>query len=439
MEIKKKIENYFDRLFPIARSITGKGYQESLNIISDIIPLKKINFTTGEKCFDWTVPKEWNVEEAYVIDPDGNKILDFNENNLYLMGYSVSIQKSLTLDKLKQKLYTIKELPKAVPYVTSYYKRDWGFCISYNQFKKLKKGIYKVVIKSTLTSGKLTIGIADIKGRSKKTIFFSTYLCHPSMAHNELSGPLVTAFLYQRLKKLKKLNYSVKFLFCPENIGSVAFLKKFGDELKKNIVAGYVINCVGFGKSFFYKKSRKENSLTNIIALDYLKKQKYPYKIIDFFAAGSDEKQFSTPGFDLPIGLLMGQMYGTYKEYHTSLDNKDIISFDTMLKIINSYEDIVKKINQIPTFLNEKYISRILKGSPQLSKSKTSLYPETMNINSYNINKKLNNEVRSILEILNLSDGSNTLFEIAYKRNISLKNIYSSAKRLIRAKYIKKI
>jgi len=139
MEIKKKIENYFDRLFPIARSITGKGYQESLNIISDIIPLKKINFKTGEKCFDWTVPKEWNVEEAYVIDPDGNKILDFKENNLYLMGYSVSIQKSLTLDKLKKKLYTIKELPKAIPYVTSYYKRDWGFCISYNQFKKLKK------------------------------------------------------------------------------------------------------------------------------------------------------------------------------------------------------------------------------------------------------------------------------------------------------------
>lgn len=436
---KKNIEKYFDRLFPIPRSITGKGYQKSLDIISEIIPLKKVNYKTGEKCFDWDIPSEWNVNEAYVIDPDGKRILDFSKNNLHLVGYSIPINKCLNLNQLKKKLHTIKRIPNAIPYVTSYYKKDWGFCISYNQYKKLKKGKYKVIINSTLKPGKLTLGIAELKGKSKKEIFFSTYLCHPSMAHNELSGPLVTAFLYNYLKKIKNLEYSIKFLFCPENIGSVAFLKRFGEKLKKNIVAGYVINCVGFGKKYYYKKTRNGKTLSDRVVLEFLNNQKDKHEIINFFAGGSDERQYSSPGFNLPIGLLMRQMYATYNQYHTSLDNKKLISFDVMLKMIKSYYALVKKINKIPSFFNDKYIAKILKGTPKLSKSKISLYPKTMDINRLNISKRLNNETKIILEILNLCDGENTLLDISNKRKILLSDMLIPVKKLIKAKYIKKI
>ena len=198
-----KIEHYFDKLFPLNRSITGKGYQKSLDIISEIIPLKKINFLTGQKVFDWKIPKEWNVKDAYIKNKNGDKIVDFKKNNLHLVSYSKNIQSKLKLKELKKNLYFIKKMPNAIPYITSYYKKRWGFCLSYNHLKKLKNETYTIKIDSSLKKGKLTVGELLIKGKSKKEILISSYLCHPSMANNELSGPLTLAFLYNKLKKSK--------------------------------------------------------------------------------------------------------------------------------------------------------------------------------------------------------------------------------------------
>ena len=199
MNIQRDMERYFDRLFPICRSITGDGYQESLDIIREIIPLEKIDFPSGADCHDWTVPAEWNIRDAYIITPDGKKITKFKDSNLHVVGYSHPVDQVLNLEKLKDHLHTIEDLPDAIPYVTSYYMRNWGFCIQYNEYKNLKEGKYRVFIDSDLKPGKLTVGMVTIPGEIEREILLSTYLCHPSMAVNELSGPVVTAFLYKKL------------------------------------------------------------------------------------------------------------------------------------------------------------------------------------------------------------------------------------------------
>lgn len=228
----KLIETYFDRLFPLNRSLTGNDYQKSLKIISEIIPFQKINFRSGQKVFDWKIPLEWNVNEAFLKDSDGKKIIDFSKNNLHLIGYSQKIRKKISYNELKKNLHFIKDLPKAIPYITSYYKKRWGFCLSYNHFKSLKKESFNVVIDTKFKKGKLTVGNYLLKGRSKKEILFSTNLCHPSMANNELSGPLTIAFLYRYIKKLN-LKYSVRFVIGPETIGTIALLSKYKKQFKK--------------------------------------------------------------------------------------------------------------------------------------------------------------------------------------------------------------
>ena len=231
-----QIHNFAKKLWPLNRSLSGEGVRETFDYILEYLPnLKVKSISSGSKVFDWVVPKEWNVKEAYIITPDGEKICDFSTNNLHLVGYSISFDGKITLNKLKDHLYTIPEQPNAIPYITSYYKERWGFCISQNQFKKLKDGIYHVVVDTSLTDGVLNYGELLIKGKNSKEIFLSTYICHPSMANNELSGPSVLTFLAKWLEEIRKTEYSYRIIFVPETIGSIVYLSLNYKEMKKKL------------------------------------------------------------------------------------------------------------------------------------------------------------------------------------------------------------
>ena len=429
-EIEEELERYFDRLFPICRSITGQGFQESLDILAEIIPLEKINFPSGMSCHDWTIPDEWTIRDAYIMTPAGEKIARFRDNNLHVVGYSTPVNKELSLDELKNHLHTIEDLPDAIPYVTSYYKKNWGFCIPHTLYQSLEEGAYRVFVDSELKPGNLTVGMLTIPGETEKEILLNAFLCHPSMAINELSGPLLLAFLYRKIAAYKKLKHTIRFVFCAENIGTIAFLSRFGDHLLKHLTAGLVINCVGHGEFYTYKYSRIGNTIIDRAATNVLKHQSKPVDEVDFYAGGSDERQYCSPGFNFPVGLIMRTMYGQYKEYHTSLDNKDLISFKVIRETIDLYFDVIRTIDE-----NGTYMSTIQNGSPQFSKSPIPVYPSVMKSNFFNF-KKRDEQIRMLLEIINLSDGENDLLTIAEKRNFRMLDMVDVKKTLMKAGYL---
>ena len=426
--IKKELQSYFKKLFPICRSITGDGFKESLKIIGEIVDLKIFKFKTGARVLNWIIPNEWNINDAYIITPAGKKIANFKKNNLHILNYSQPINKNISLKNLKEKLHTLPSMPNAIPYVTSYYNKDWGFCISHNEYKKLKDGSYKVFIDSSLKKGELTYSETIIPGKTKKEILFSTYLCHPQMANHELSGPLVWSMLYRILKNTGPHKYTYRFLICPENIGAAAFLQRNKKNVK-NIVAGYVINCVGHGNEINYKKSRIGNSLSDRAALNVIKNSKHKSYIHDFAPWGSDERQFCSPGFNLPIGLIMRKMFDGFKEYHTSLDNEKILSYETIIESINIYLDTIKTLenNFIP-------VAKVQYGTPQLSRSSIPLYRTKMNWKE----KKMEDKTKVMLEILNLADGKIDMIDIANQKKFKLIDHLGLINDLIKSGYIKK-
>jgi len=426
--IKKELQSYFKKLYPICRSITGDGFKESFKIIGEIVDLKIFKFKTGQRVLNWIIPNEWNIKDAYIITPTGKKIADFKKHNLHILNYSQPINKKISLKKLKEKIYTLPNMPKAIPYITSYYSKDWGFCISHTEYKKLKNGNYKVFIDSSLKKGELTYSESIIPGKTKKEILLSTYLCHPQMANHELSGPLVWSMLYRILKNTGPHKYTYRFLICPENIGAAAFLHKNKNNVK-NIIAGYVINCVGFGNEINYKKSRMGNSLADNAALNVIENSKYKSYIHDFAPWGSDERQFCSPGFNLPIGLIMRKMFDGFKEYHTSLDNEKILSYETIIESINIYLDTIKTLenNFIP-------IAKVQYGTPQLSRSTIPLYRTKMNWKE----KKMEDKTKTMLEILNLADGKIDMIDIANQKNFKLIDHLDLINDLIKSGYIKK-
>lgn len=427
-----KIKTLFDRLYKIPnRSILGEGFRNSLSIIGEEVDLNLKTVKSGKKILDWVVPDEWNIKDAYIITPDGKKIADFKKHSLHVMNYSIPVKKKVSLKELKKHLYTLPDLPNAIPYVHSYYKRDWGFAIKYNEFKKLKKGHYKVFIDSSIKPGKLVYSDMLIKGKSKKEILISTYLCHPQTANHELSGPIVWSNLYNIIKNTGPHNYSYRFLICPENIGAVAFLHNSKKNIKK-IIAGYIINCVGNGSVVTYKKSRRGNSLADLAAINVIEKSNYNYKIIDFFPNGSDERQFCSPGFNMPIGLIMRKMYGTFKEYHNSLDDENFISFKTIIESIKIYNQVLLTIdkNFIP-------IAKIKYGTPQLMKYGNNLYPQMMRNNFYN-NYYKSKDLGFLLETLNLADGKLSILEICQSKSFKFIDHLDIVNKLLACKLIKK-
>lgn len=422
---KLKIQLLKDELFPICRSITGNGLRESLKIISKDVPLNILEIPTGTKAFDWEVPKEWNVKDAYVKDKSGNRIIDFKKSNLHLLGYSIPFKRKISKEELLKHIYTLPELPEAIPYLTSYYRERWGFCLEHNRLKELKDDEYEVLIDSTLETGSMSIGEGYIQGKTKKEVLLSTYLCHPSMGNNELSGPIVQLLLHRWLLEHKnELKYSYRFLYLPETIGSVTYLSLKGEELKKNMVAGYVITCIGDNGKFTYKKSRQGNSLADRAALNILDNLGEEYNLYDWFPTGSDERQYCSLGFNLPVGSLMRSMYGKYKEYHTSLDNLKFIPLEKLYESFEVYKKIIMNIE-----INEKLEGVHKNCEPKLDKR--GLYP------SLGSQKETAESVRKIMHLWAFADGDNDVIDIAEKLKINAYELKNEKEQLLKNGLIK--
>ena len=422
----KKYEKLFDKLFPLNRSITGKGYDDSLKILKKEIPFKIFKFKSQKKVFDWKIPKVWNANKAYLIDPVGNKILDFKENNLHLISYSQKKIKKMNLKKLKKNLFTNKNIPNAIPYVTSYYKKNWGFCIKYNDYKKLKKGNYQVHIDTNFKNGYLKVGSCLIKGKSKKEIIVSSYLCHPSMANNELSGPLTLCALYEKIKK-KKFKYSIRLVINPENIGMTAFISKFKKHILSNVIGGCVLTCLGNEDPPIYKKS-KNFSIIDLAFKNVLSKEK-KHKILNFFPYGSDEVRFNSVGINIPYGAFMRANPGDYKEYHSSLDNKKIINFQNLERNAKILVKVLEFIDGVKFYKN-------LFPNCDVFLTKKNLINT---ISDYSGKKEVNKMLETIQWINTYSNGKVSDKEIMYYSGISQKNFSSAIKILLKKKIIKEI
>jgi len=410
-------------LFPINRSLSGDGVRQTLQYIKNIIPELEVNeVPSGAKCFDWTIPQEWNCNDGYIIDPDGNKICDFKINNLHIVGYSTPIDSEIELEELIEHLYYLEEQPTAIPYITSYYSPRWGFCLSFNEFQKLKKGIYKVKINSELKDGNLTYGEIKLKGESEKEIFLSTYVCHPSMANNELSGPVVTTALVNFIKSLKGRKYSYRIVFIPETIGSITYISRNIDDMKKNIIAGFNVTTIGDDRSYSYIPTRYGNTLSDKVSKHVL--QDIDYVEYSFLDRGSDERQYCSPGVDLPIATICRTKYGVYPEYHTSLDDLTVISPSGLY---GGYEKIKKAIELLEK--NNYYKVNVL-CEPQLGKR--GLYPTISTKTSGDI-------VRTMMDFIAYADGNNDLIDIANIIGVQAEELFDIADKMKTAKLIETV
>ena len=389
------------RLFPICRSISGDGVRETLAILGERIHLHVQEVPTGYRAFDWTVPREWNIRDAYVKNEKGERVIDFQASNLHVVSYSVPTAATMTLDELRPHLHTKPELPAAIPNVISYYEEQWGFCLSQNQLDALPNGRYEVYIDSSLTEGSLTFADVVLPGTSDDEIMFSTYICHPSMADHELSGPVLTAFLYDMLAQRQR-RYSYRFVFIPETIGALVYLSQQGDHLRQKLHAGYVVTCVGDNGPYTYKRSRRGNTVADKVAEHCLRHvaTRESVKVIDFFPSGSDERQYCSPGFDLPVGSLMRSMYGTFPEYHTSLDDMGFVSTEGIGNSLKAYVRLVQAHE-----LNQVYINLSPNGEPQLGRR--GLYPTLDGQGPSPV------AVERIQYLLAYSDGTKDLVDIA--------------------------
>ena len=362
-KVGNEMYNWAKDIFPYNRSITGQGVRDTLLYFKKIIPELKIKeMPTGKKIFDWEIPNEWNVEEAYIEDEQNNRIIDFKNNNLHILGYSSPVDKWMDLEELNKHLYSSKDQPNVIPYVTSYYKERWGFCLSHNDRINLKNKKYHVVIKSELKPGFMNYGEIIIPGDTEKEILMSTYICHPSLANNELSGPIVTIALAREIINLKDRNFTYRIILIPETIGAIAYLSENHKLMKEKTVAGFVYTCVGDNRAYSFMPSRLANTYADKIA-NHIIKHFYPdTKRYSFLQRGSDERQFCNPLIDLPVVSLMRTKYAEYPEYHTSADNLEIISPEGLKGGFYINYLCIKAIE-----INKKYLTTVM-GEPKMDK-----------------------------------------------------------------------
>ena len=427
---RNDVYGLLERLYPICRSITGEGVRDTLCEFREICPALTLHeVPTGTKAFDWTVPKEWNVREAYVDylgsgEGECSRVIDFAQNNLHLVGYSVPVDKVLSMEELQEHLHSIPDQPDVVPYVTSYYKERFGFCLTHNVRQQLRPGRYHAVIKSELKEGSLTYGELLLPGKSECEIFFSSYVCHPSMANNELSGPCVAIYLARWLSELSHRRFSYRFVFIPETIGSIVYLSQHLEELKRKVVAGFNLTCLGDPGHFSIVASRYGDTLADQAAKCVLRYIDPGYRSYSFLDRGSDERQYCAPGIDLPLCCLTRTKFGCYPEYHTSADDLDFVTSEALNGSLNFLQELV-----IALEANGCYRTRCL-CEPQLSPR--GLYPTVSNKNSGAM-------VRTMMNFIAYCDGCNDLFEISERIGVSVRELIPLADKLKEAGLIENL
>lgn len=399
-------------LFPICRSITGNGVRETLRILQKRVPLEIHEVATGTPVFDWQVPREWNIREAWIRDPQGRTIVDFKNNNLHVVNYSVPVRATVDLEELKAHLHTLPEHPEWIPYRTSYYHETWGFCLSHKQWLGLVPGAYEVCIDATLEDGRLSYGEYVLAGESSDEVLLTTHICHPSLANDNLSGIAVmtrlAAWLASRPRK-----YTYRLLWIPGTIGSIAWLAENRDRATR-IKHGVVITCVGDGGGPMYKRSRRDDAVIDRVMTHVLKESFESAVIEPFSPYGYDERQFCSPGFNLPVGLLQRSKHGRYPEYHTSADNLDYI------KPVHLAESLGLLMQAVDVLENDAvYINTNPWCEPQLGKR--GLY-EAIGGDKDRAARQM-----ALLWVLNLSDGDHSLLDIAEKAGLPFREIFRAA------------
>lgn len=404
------------KLFPICRSLTGNGVRQTLSILGEYLPdLQVKEIPSGTTVFDWTVPDEWNIRGAYLIDPTGRKVVDFKDSNLHVVGYSEPIDRTIDLAELQSHLHSLPEMPDAIPYITSYYNRSWGFCLTQKQRDSLLEGEYRAVIDSSLEPGRLTYAELLIPGESDKEVLISTYVCHPSMANNEISGPVVSTRLAMYLSKQPSRRYTYRFVFVPETIGSIIYIHENLNYLKDHVIAGFNISCVGDDRAYSFLPSRIGNTLSDRVASHVLKHIAPDYRTYSFLERGSDERQYCSVGVNLPIVSVMRSKYGTYPEYHTS---KDDLTLVTPTGLEGGY-------NALRTCINAIEINRHYRCTqhcePQMGKRGLYSTLGTRNVSQ---------AVKMRMDILCYCDGEHSLLDIAELLGIPIGEIYPYAKEL---------
>lgn len=386
-------------LYPICRSITGNGVRKTLNYIKCHLPKLVVHeVSSGTKAFDWTVPDEWFIQGGYIEDESGRRIVDFKNNNLHVVGYSKPVDQWMDLEELEEHLYSLDEQLTAIPYITSYYERRWGFCLAHEQRLSLKQGRYHAVIDSEIKPGVLNYAELILLGETDKEVLISTYICHPSMANNELSGPVVTTALAQWLMSLESRRFTYRIIFIPETIGSIVYLSKHLEHLKQHVIAGFNITCIGDERCYSFLPSRNGKTLSDQVALHVLKHIDPDFKSYTWLDRGSDERQYCAPGVDLPIATIMRSKYDEYPEYHTSLDDLNLVTptgLEGGLTAIKRSIEIIER---------NDYFKTTVICEPQMGKR--GLYPTLST-------KVSGKQVRIMMDLISYCDGANSLLEIA--------------------------
>ena len=416
-EIGEQLHGFAAELFPICRSITGNGLRQTLAMIKNRIPLETFEVASGTHVFDWIVPKEWNVLDACIKDRTGRRVVDFQQSNLHLMNYSSPVHATMPLRELKPHLFTLPEKADWIPYRTSYYREDWGFCLSHNQLLALEDGDYEVCVDSSLRDGHLNYGECFLPGRSSEEVLVSCHVCHPSLANDNLSGLVVAAALAQLLSG-KERHYSYRFLFVPGTIGAITWLAQ-NQASTANIRHGLVLTCLGDNGRFHYKKSRRGNSEIDRVAAYILSHLTDVSEILEFSPYGYDERQYCSPGFNLPVGCLMRSVWGSFPEYHTSADNLEFIKPQALVASLRVCAGIIDVLEN-----NWRYRNLNPYCEPQLGRR--GLYRSTGG-------DGIDAEINARLWVLNLSDGNHSLLDIAERSKLPFVQISDAAELLYTA------
>ena len=414
--IGKEMYDVIAELYPICRSITGDGLRKSLEILKRYIPIKVYEVPSSTQVFDWTVPKEWNIREAYIKNAKGERVVDFARSNLHVVSYSVPIKKKISLQELKEHIFTLPDHPEWIPYRTSYYKETWGFCLSQKTLLAFEDEEYEVCIDSSLEPGHLTYGEYYLEGELADEVLISCHACHPSLCNDNLSGIALATFLAKHLSQ-HSLRYSYRFLFTPGTIGSITWLCLHESRVGR-IKHGLVLACVGDAGKSTYKKSRQGTAEIDRAVIHVLKHSGQGYAVMDFSPYGYDERQFCSPGFDLPVGCLMRTPYGRFPEYHTSADNLDFVHPQYLAESFSKCVSVVHVLEN-----NNIYVNQNPHGEPQLGKRR--LY-RTLGGQTHESTNEL-----ALLWTLNLSDGQHTLLDIAERSGLAFAAIKHAADALV--------